>query len=146
MIDTTGPRRRNVLLVGFGLVLGVGACLHGTSPAPDPAEIARCETCHAEQVRFWRHGGHRTLGCDVCHGPPGNHVRKEIDPRPKLLIRGPEQCLRCHLRRKGEPEEPPRIDGLEAHLAAIEKKHVTTIDRKRVGDRCNFCHEPHALE
>ncbi len=60
--------------------------------------------------------------------------------------KGPDHCLHCHRRRPGEPEEPPRIDGFAEHLDYIEKRHVTKVDRDRVGGRCAFCHDPHLQE
>jgi len=137
-----------IVAAGLGLGLGFAGCLpRGKAARTGPRDGGGlCDACHPEQVLYWRHGGHRWLGCDVCHGAPGDHVRDTIAPRPRLQTKGPGHCLECHLRRPGEPADPPRIDGLAEHLAAVEKKHVMKVDRARVGDGCAFCHEPHLLE
>lgn len=135
-----------LIAVGLGLAVGAWAFLRGKTNGVAADDGASCFGCHEEVVTRWRHGGHHSLGCDVCHGPPGDHVVATADPRPHLLIKGPEHCLQCHLRQEGEPDQPPRIMGLAEHLAAIEKKHVTKVDRESAGKGCTFCHEPHALE
>ncbi len=136
--------------MGAGLLFAAGHA--GCVPRDAPVRAApiergeRCAACHSEQVAFWLHGGHRGIGCDACHGPPGDHLRETIVPRPRLETRGPEHCMECHLRRRGEREIPPRIDGLAEHLAFLEKKHTMTVDRGRLGDACTPCHNPHLLE
>jgi len=146
--------RQGILLIGIGLALGIGGWtyLHSAASSVSPItpvtpdDGARCAACHEEHVGYWRQGGHGAINCDVCQGPPGDHLTQGIDPRPELLIKGPEHCLECHLRQEGEPMATLWIEHLEHHLKAIEKKHVTTIDRARVAGRCSFCHEPHSLE
>ena len=146
--------KRHMLLVGIGLALalGAGVYLHraASSVTPFPAAArdsgTRCAACHEKLVNCWRRGGHGTVDCEVCHGPPGDHLVEAIDPRPRLAIKGPEHCLECHFRQSDEPGAKLWIEQLELHLKAIEKKHVTTIDRARVAGRCSFCHEPHSLE
>jgi hypothetical protein len=150
-LSRPGDLRMTKWLAGgvlFGLAVVTAGCLPRGETGRDATRdgSGACETCHPEQVLFWRHGGHRRLGCDVCHGAPGEHLRVTIVPRPRLETKGPGHCLECHLRRPGQTADPPRIDGLAEHLAAIEKKHVMKVDRVRSGDDCAFCHEPHLLE
>ena len=52
-----------------------------------------CFLCHAEEEPLPE--GRQAVGCEVCHGPGGEHVRA---PKRSPLRRRPtaEVCLRCH--------------------------------------------------
>jgi hypothetical protein len=133
-----------VLLVPGGiLLLLVGSC---TQAEKKRCGNAKCAECHAEHMRFLRHGGHKTISCESCHGPGGDHVLEEIEPRPEMIIYGREHCLQCHLKGAKGPESIPRIKGFKEHLHAIEEHHLQDVARALKRGKCVFCHDPHSLE
>jgi hypothetical protein len=108
--------------------------LAGCSPA-GLAGTPSCAECHAEQVQHLDYGPHRELTCEECHGTGERHASGG-DPRARMFLGGAEQCVSCHR----------EIESLETHLQTVERLHKVTLDRKKVGGSCAFCHDPHLLE
>src|SRR5438045_545021 len=42
-----------------------------------------CEPCHAERVAEWSAHSHKTVSCEICHGPAQGHPANGKLPIPK---------------------------------------------------------------
>lgn len=136
-----------MLFLGFLLFLPA-ACrtgsVGGASSAAGGKKVLTCASCHAVEYGLWMYGGHRPVPCRRCHGQAragtweGGCTRSPVDPALNAGL-----CLSCH---GGVGGGPTRVGDLEAHLRKIAEKHRVAVDRKRIGDRCIFCHDPHSLE
>ncbi len=109
-----------------------------------------CEDCHSKKDykllwKDWTKGGHKDLACEICHGPAGDHVLPDVDPRPKMpvsldtLAKPHELCMRCH---SGRQDAVARQIDCEKHLAEfqIKKEEVEEYEEAR---QCLGCHKPH---
>jgi cytochrome c553 len=84
-----------------------------------------CESCHAERLAQWSAHSHKSVTCEVCHGPARGHPANGKLPIPKDTIR---LCGTCHEVTAGRPRSQPQVD-LIPHT---------------VGEPCITCHNPHA--
>lgn len=92
---------------------------------------AACLECHGDVARTMaaKQSGHRTIGCESCHGPQAAHATAE-DPgrlKPKLPEARP-LCLGCHSEDSARPAFLPQQD---------PKRHNPK-------SACADCHSPHA--
>ena len=83
-----------------------------------------CQACHTERHAQWSAGSHKSVTCEICHGPAQGHTDKNKLPVPKDSVK---LCTLCHETMSGRPSTQPQID-----LA----KHNT-------GKQCIVCHNPH---
>ncbi len=84
------------------------------------------ENCHKTIYKIWTDSRHKTVNCETCHGPAGNHVGNiRIMPQPADDSR--EFCGRCHFKRAARPSSFPQIDP-ETHGENL---------------KCAYCHNPH---
>lgn len=135
---------RLILLLAGGLALGLGAKWlftagsfyeFGHYRADSVAEIAAqepvfqtsayCEGCHSERHAQWSASNHKSVNCEVCHGPGEGHPQKGKLPIPADTRK---LCSLCHERMAERPRTQPQVD-----LA----QHGT-------GQQCAVCHNPHA--
>jgi len=86
----------------------------------------RCQTCHSERHAQWSANSHKTVICEVCHGPGRGHPQKV----GKLTIPADttKLCTLCHQRMAARPRTQPQIDPV----------------RHSGGAQCIVCHNPHA--
>jgi hypothetical protein len=84
-----------------------------------------CDECHSDKVQLLNSDGHKTLSCEVCHGPGKDHTE---DPDVKLAVLSFGHCVRCH---EANPSRP------KWH------KQINTRDHNP-GQKCTECHVPHA--
>ena len=84
-----------------------------------------CADCHDKQTDQLTKFGHKTLSCEVCHGPAQAHV-DDFDIKPPVLAHG--HCLRCH---EANPSRPA------GHKQINSREHYA-------GEKCAGCHVPHA--
>ena len=95
------------------------------SKQPFWAGKASCVECHADHVAKLAKDAHKTLSCETCHGPAGDHVKNRGGEKlPKLNI---SMCIRCH---EASPSRPKWLHQIDPH------DHYT-------GNLCTDCHEPH---
>ena len=135
---------RLILLLAGGLALGLAAKWYFTAEsfyefghyrADSVAQIAAdepvfqtaayCEGCHGERHAQWSAANHKTVACEVCHGPGEGHPQKGKLPIPEDTRK---LCTLCHERMAERPRTQPQIDPAQ-HFA---------------GQQCKTCHNPHA--
>jgi len=99
-----------------------------------------CFQCHKPIRRIHKAGVHKTVSCEICHGPYGDHIEngKKIGILP--VKRGQDiipLCLRCHNKIiQARPRESIKMVGLPEHLS---EKNVR-IDHTCV--QCHMVHDP----
>ena len=97
-----------------------------------------CFECHRPIRLIHKAGVHKTVSCEVCHGPYADHVKdgKVIGKLPvKQGMEIKELCLRCHNKViKARPETSIKVVAMPQHL---EEKKV------QVTHNCNQCHMVH---
>jgi tetratricopeptide (TPR) repeat protein len=128
----------------------------GASPLPlDGAR--RCLICHTTNFRAIENqagpeSADHSIGCEVCHGPGGNHVLTAEAEFPDLAIISPgrdsglainEVCAQCHgmtepERFSGEPNDP---GWFRFESARMEQSRCYTASPGTLS--CVTCHDPH---
>ncbi len=84
-----------------------------------------CASCHAERAMQWSAQSHKTVACQVCHGPAKGHPAKGKLPVPSDTHK---LCSLCHEAMPGRPQSHPQIE-VAAHS---------------LGESCVMCHNAHA--
>lgn len=87
-----------------------------------------CDECHSDEVAKLAKYPHKTLSCEVCHGPGQGHVEKPDDPAYTPEKLGFSHCVRCH---EANPSRP------KWHKQIVTREHYA-------GQKCTECHLPHA--
>src|SRR5471032_791404 len=59
-----------------------------------------CQPCHAERVALWSANSHKTVICEVCHGPAQGHPANGKLPIPADTRK---LCTLCHEPMAGRP-------------------------------------------
>ncbi len=98
-----------------------------------------CLSCHPHIKEMHLNDMHRTISCEFCHGPLGDHVTAGVKVAALPVKRGKEivtLCLRCHNKIiRARPEESIKMVSMPLHL---EEKKVN-LDHS-----CDQCHNVHA--
>ncbi len=84
-----------------------------------------CYGCHTERRAQWSAGSHKTVICEVCHGPAQGHPQNGKLPIPTDTVR---LCTQCHEAMPARPKTQPQINVAE-HAG---------------GQQCTVCHNPHS--
>jgi cytochrome c553 len=87
--------------------------------------VRYCYGCHTERRAQWSASNHKSVSCEVCHGPALGHPQKGKLPIPADTVK---LCTLCHEAMPGRPLTQPQIE-VAAHSA---------------GQQCNICHNPHS--
>jgi hypothetical protein len=87
-----------------------------------------CDECHSAEYQKMLKHEHKTLSCEVCHGPCQAHVNDPENARNKPDKYNSVSCLRCH---EANPSRP------KWHKQINSKDHYT-------GGKCTECHVPHS--
>lgn len=97
-----------------------------------------CFQCHKPIRRIHKAGVHKTVSCEICHGPYGDHIANDAKIGTMPVKRGQEiipLCLRCHNKIiQARPRKSIKMVGLPQHL---EEKNV------RIDHTCGQCHMVH---
>lgn len=89
------------------------------------ASSSICVNCHQEQYTMWQKGNHRTVNCENCHGPAGEHLATGAPPVVSHSTK--ELCGTCHNRLISRPSTIRQVDMTEMGGQAD----------------CVTCHDPH---
>ncbi len=104
-----------------------------------------CADCHKPEFTGHEKDVHRSIQCEVCHGPGREHVKARksdapVDQERMFRELEPSNCLTCHSRLSARPSSHPTIDP----VAHYEFRGVT--DPKTPCQSCHSPHEPLYLE
>lgn len=94
---------------------------------------ASCADCHDDRSGVLAKGAHRTVSCEVCHGPLGRHVKDGDVVAKPVVDRAYTLCTVCHRKIEGRPARFPQI-ALQQHADGEATK----------GQGCLGCHDPHS--
>jgi len=97
--------------------------------SPQYKGAAYCQMCHGERHTEWTAGVHRSVKCEVCHGPARAHPADGPLPKPEDTIK---LCTVCHEAMPGRPDAQPQIV-----IAEHPVKHDGAL-------QCLTCHNPHS--
>lgn len=87
-----------------------------------------CWDCHEEEVEKKLSSYHRTLSCEICHGPMYDHADKDPFEYKGVKPKDRSACLYCHSYLPSRPTGFPQI---------IESRH-------NPAESCfSKCHDPH---
>ena len=84
-----------------------------------------CHGCHTERRAQWSASSHKSVTCEVCHGPAQGHPQNAKLQIPADTVK---LCTQCHEAMPGRPVTQPQIQ-VAAHSG---------------GQQCNICHNPHS--
>lgn len=85
-----------------------------------------CEPCHVAVVDRKSQSYHRSVACEVCHGPQADHVSAPLEHRPPAP-RERARCPLCHGYNPSRPTGFPQIDPVTHNPVRP----------------CITCHDPH---
>ena len=140
-------------LLGFGLLAALVARGYAVPSdfgkygnyrggAPAEAAVARapryqgarvCSECHEVESAAHTKDVHRTVQCEVCHGPGDKHAE---DPANEHLAvkKDKDWCLVCHRKLTARPGAFPQVSWRE---------HYTFVGVSDERIDCIKCHDPH---
>lgn len=84
-----------------------------------------CYGCHTERRAQWSAGSHKSVICEVCHGPAVGHPQDAKMQIPTDTVR---LCTQCHEAMPARPRTQPQIE----------------VAQHAGGQQCNICHNPHS--
>ena len=163
---------RLVLLIVGALVFGLSAkayftvdsfYVHGHFRADSVAEIAApepayrgpayCSQCHTERHTQWSSFSHKTVKCEICHGPARSHPIDPADDTKLFKLPRPSAedtkslCTQCHLKLTARPQRDPAPQPWDSDVGkpAPWTKGVSLIvpEEHSAGEPCLTCHDPH---
>jgi hypothetical protein len=88
-----------------------------------------CALCHSDIQEQRLAANHRSVTCEVCHGPAADHAAAPLGSKPDAP-RGRDLCILCHEYNFSRPTGFPQIEPVSHNPMAP----------------CMGCHEPHAPE
>ncbi len=128
----------------------VGASLEAIRSKPvQYVGVERCKSCHKKEWKKWSRKEHRTVSCEVCHGPGAAHSVEEVEPRPlpprskssgKMAKQAHDLCMSCHAKAPGRSEEFSQIES-KTHLAEFKITEQSQDFEESM--RCLTCHPGH---
>ena len=84
-----------------------------------------CYGCHTERRAQWSASNHKSVTCEVCHGPALGHPQNGKLPIPADTVK---LCTLCHEAMPGRPLSQPQVE----------------VAQHSGGQQCNVCHNPHS--
>jgi len=100
-----------------------------------------CEDCHGDVVETKNASYHRSLACEVCHGPAAKHAEAPDEHRP-AIPRKRGDCLYCHEYLPSRPTGFPQVVEMSHNpmqaCTSCHSPHDPTPPR--VPDSCSACH------
>ena len=89
-------------------------------------QMETCAMCHDSIAELKNQGVHKSLQCELCHGPGYKHIDDE-----NVEMKIPEDnqfCMRCHTKNAASPQN------IIKQIDANEHSE---------GEECITCHNPH---
>ena len=93
---------------------------------------AACGECHEDEFKKRAAGSHKTVSCEICHGPFAMHVKDDGSVEAPAIDRSYTLCARCHRKIEGRPANFPQV---------VLDQHVNGPVEGKV---CLGCHDPHS--
>lgn len=97
-----------------------------------------CFQCHKPIRRIHKKGVHKSVSCEICHGPYGDHIADGKKTGTLPVIKGQDitnLCLRCHNKIiQARPRTSIKVVAMPEHL---EERNV------RIDHSCDQCHMVH---
>jgi len=137
-----------VVSIGRGFLVPKSYGLHGAYRhdnvkeqmevrAPRHGGVAACGACHAAEAERRAAGAHKTVNCEVCHGPVSRHAADGKRIAAADVDRSYLLCARCHRKVLARPEKFPQV---------VLEQHVKDMgaDGPVEGKICLDCHHPHS--
>lgn len=90
-------------------------------------QMETCAMCHDSIAELKTQGVHKTLECELCHGPGYLHV-DDVDNVDMKIPENSKYCLRCHTKNAARPQNIIKQIDAEEHSE---------------GEECIICHNPH---
>jgi len=84
-----------------------------------------CYGCHTERRAQWSASNHKTVSCEVCHGPARGHPQ---EGKLQIPADTAKLCTLCHEAMPGRPATQPQIQ----------------VAQHSGGQQCSICHNPHS--
>ena len=84
-----------------------------------------CKGCHGERHAQWSANNHKSVTCEICHGPAKGHPANGKLPIPADTVK---LCTLCHEAMPARPRTQPQI----------------VLAEHGGGQQCKTCHNPHA--
>jgi cytochrome c-type biogenesis protein CcmH/NrfG len=119
--------------------------------------LRRCLNCHTTNQYSVVHddgpeAADRSVGCEGCHGPGGNHVAAVGADFADLAIAGPQQappaaidpiCAKCHGTQEPEGVDLPRTDPVWRRFQSLTLSWSRCYNESGGKLGCVTCHDPH---
>jgi hypothetical protein len=163
---------RLILLIVLALVVGLSAKAYFTvdsfykyghyradsvteiaAPAPAYRGPAYCADCHPDRHGQWSGNGHKTVKCEICHGPARSHPFDPNDASKTFKLPRPSAedtkklCTLCHMKLAARPErDPPQRPWDPAVGKSVPwNKGISQVvpEEHSGGAPCLLCHDPH---
>lgn len=90
-------------------------------------EMETCAMCHDSIAEIKTQGNHKSIQCEICHGPGYKHA-DDPENNKMELYQGRQFCLRCHTKNAASPKN------IIKQIDAVEHNE---------GEECITCHNPH---
>jgi hypothetical protein len=109
-----------------------------------------CKSCHKKEWGKWERKEHRSVSCEVCHGPSAAHSVENIEPRPtphrcksngKMVDQAHDLCMSCHAKAPGRLGDFPQITAM-VHLSEFKITEESPDFEESM--RCLNCHPGHS--
>lgn len=115
------------------------------------AEILRCFQCHSTgPVRFTPDKGvepfEAGVRCEVCHGPGGEHARRQGSPFKPSMLNGEgvnEFCGNCHRMPPAAGEATDFTNPWNARHQPVSFSQSACFRQSKGTMTCFTCHDPH---
>ncbi|MHC4339771.1 MAG: cytochrome c3 family protein [Planctomycetota bacterium] len=112
-----------------------------TSQPIQYASWQACVECHDEEGEAKNKSYHRTLACEICHGPAKEHCEDYVEHKPHVP-KGRSGCLFCHSYLASRPTGFPQIiESLHNPIEACTRCHnAHDPTPPQVPGACSACH------
>ncbi len=89
---------------------------------------------HDAKLQALSHGKHKTLACEVCHGPLLDHVEEGKKVEHAQISATNDLCLSCHRQLVSRPEKFAQFSETLLYHELLDVREITP---------CRACHDPH---